>query len=147
MKGICSYAAENSVYVVAMASLVWLVIGIILGSKLPRKQAVKGSSSVPDGSSGRGGKREQAQYELYVGNLPYEMDDAGLNKLIAPFGEVLSARIITNRISGASKGYGFVKMASADGVTETISSLNNKEIDGRRVSVSEARTRPRGRRG
>jgi len=150
MEGIYSYAASHPVYVViivALASLVCLVAGVILGSKLTRKRATKGSSPVSEGSSGRGGKREQAQFELYVGNLPYEMDDAGLKKLIDPFGEVLSARIITNRISGASKGYGFVKMASADGVTGTISSLNNKEIDGRRVSVSEARTRPRGRRG
>lgn len=139
----------DCVYVIATALLLGLVIGVVLGSLLPKRQprvGGGGSSRAPEGGS-RGGRGQQAQYELYVGNLPYEMDDAGLKKLIDPYGEVLSARIITNRISGASKGYGFVKMASAEGVRATIATLNNKEIDGRRVSVSEARTRPRGRRG
>lgn len=152
MQGLCSMFEGNSVYILALVSLLWFLIGIVLGSRLPRRQAAgklaTGRQGGADRNDGRdGGRRQLSQYELYVGNLPYEMDDAGLKKLIDPYGDVLSARIITNRISGASKGYGFVKMASDKDVKATIASLNNKEIEGRRVSVSEARTRPRGRRG
>lgn len=145
MSGIRIFVAENQVSVLALASLLWLIVGLVLGNRLPRRQGA--GRSITDREGGGAARKQQSQYELYVGNLPYEMDDAGLKKLIDPFGDVLSARIITNRISGASKGYGFVKMASDEDVRSAVGSLNNKEIDGRRISVSEARTRSRGRRG
>ena len=147
MESIGSFAAENPVYILAMVSLLWLVIGVVLGSRLNTQGNGGGRPSQESNGARQGGRRQHSQFELYVGNLPYEMDDAGLKKMIDPFGDVLSARIITNRISGSSKGYGFVKMSGSDDVHKAIASLNNKEIDGRRVSVSEARTRPRGRRG
>jgi|APCry1669188970_1035186.scaffolds.fasta_scaffold119608_2 RNA recognition motif-containing protein len=136
---------DNLVLALVVVSMLWLVVGIVLGGLLPRRQKAA-KASVRDNSDGRG-ERQPSQYELYVGNLPYEMSDADLKKLIDPFGEVVSARIITNRISGSSKGYGFVKMSSAEDVRKTVSSLNNKDLDGRRIAVSEARTHPRGRKG
>jgi len=136
---------DNLALALVVVSMLWLVVGIVLGGLLPRRQKAA-KVSVRDNAEGRG-ERQPSQYELYVGNLPYEMSDADLKKLIDPFGDVVSARIITNRISGSSKGYGFVKMSSAEDVRKTVSSLNNKELDGRRIAVSEARTHPRGRKG
>ncbi|MEI6971695.1 MAG: hypothetical protein WCL44_09280 [bacterium] len=151
MESLINMICGTNIYIIALVSLLWFLLGVLLGNRMPRRQGFvrqsHGRQGGADRNEGRDGKRQPSQYELYVGNLPYEMDDDGLKKMIDPCGSVLSARIITNRISGASKGYGFVKMAGAEDVKTAIESLNNKEIEGRRVSVSEARTRPRGRRG
>lgn len=146
MEELRSFITVNLLYVLPAVSLLSLVVGIVIGILLPRRQRTA-KTSVRDNADSRGGARQPSQYELYVGNLPYEMSDADLKKLIDPFGDVVSARIITNKISGSSKGYGFVKMSNAEDVEKAIASLNNKELEGRRVAVSEARTHPRGRRG
>lgn len=83
--------------------------------------------------------------KLYVGNLPYTVDDAQLNELAAPFGEVASAQVIMDKFSGRSKGFGFVEFANDDDATKAIESLNGKDIDGRPLRVNEARPMaPRG---
>lgn len=77
--------------------------------------------------------------KLYVGNLPYGADDAALQEAFAEFGTVDSARVITDRESGRSKGFGFVEMGSDDEATKAIEGLNGKEFMGRTINVSEAR--------
>jgi RNA recognition motif-containing protein len=77
--------------------------------------------------------------KLYVGNLPYSCDDAALNDAFAEFGAVDSARVIMDRESGRSKGFGFVEMGSDDAADKAISGLNGKEFMGRMINVSEAR--------
>lgn len=76
--------------------------------------------------------------KLYVGNLSYSTNDATLNDLFSPFGQVESARVITDRDSGTSKGFGFVEMSNAD-AQKAMGALNGREVDGRSIRVNEAK--------
>ncbi len=76
---------------------------------------------------------------IYVSNLSFNTDDAELNKLFSEFGQVSSAKVITDRETGRSRGFGFVEMSSDDEGRQAIQSLNNKEVGGRQMSVSVAR--------
>lgn len=78
---------------------------------------------------------------MYVSNLNFQLQEEELEKIFSDFGEVVSAKIITDRETGRSKGYGFVEMKSNDEANQAMSELNNKEFDGRRLSVSVARER------
>jgi RNA recognition motif-containing protein len=83
--------------------------------------------------------------KLFVGNLPYSMNDESLQKLFSRFGTVESARIITDRDTGRSKGFGFVEMTNNQEAEAAISQLNGSDIEGRAMAVSEARPQaPRG---
>ena len=77
--------------------------------------------------------------KLYVGNLPYGCDDAALHQAFAAFGTVDSARVIMDRESGRSKGFGFVEMSSDSEAEKAISAMNGKDFMGRAMNVSEAR--------
>lgn len=77
--------------------------------------------------------------KIYVGNLPYSTDDAELESAFNQFGQVDSARVITDRETGRSKGFGFVEMASDDDATHAIEKLNGSQLSGRQITVSEAR--------
>ncbi len=79
--------------------------------------------------------------KLYVGNLSYDMNDAGLNALFAPFGTVDSAQVIMDRDAGRSKGFGFVEMSNAGEADAAIAALNGKENGGRALKVNEAKPR------
>lgn len=79
--------------------------------------------------------------KLYVGNLSYGMTDASLKELFAQSGTVESATIITDRMSGRSKGFGFVEMSSDGEAKSAIDTFNGKEIEGRKLTVNEARPR------
>ena len=87
--------------------------------------------------------------KLYVGNLGYNVGDNELQELFSSFGTVSSAKVITDRDSGRSKGFGFVEMGSNEEAEAAIAGLNGKEIDGRALTVNEARpkTDSRGGRG
>ncbi len=85
--------------------------------------------------------------KLYVGNLPYSIDDAGLLNQFTQYGSVDSARVITDRETGRSKGFGFVEMPNDNEADTAIEKLNGVSLGGRNISVSEARPqtdRPRG---
>ena len=79
--------------------------------------------------------------KLYVGNLTYETTDNDLQNLFAPFGTVQSAQVIMDRDTGRSKGFGFVEMNSGDEAQAAISALNEKETNGRKLTVNEAKPR------
>ncbi len=79
--------------------------------------------------------------KLYVGNLAYSVSDSDLQTMFAPFGTVQSAQVIMDRDTGRSKGFGFVEMSSSDEATAAINGLNGKEVDGRQLTVNEARPR------
>jgi len=79
--------------------------------------------------------------KLYVGNLSYGRTDASLRELFAQSGTVESATSITDRMSGRSKGFGFVEMSSDKEAQAAIDTFNGKEIDGRKLTVNEARPR------
>jgi RNA recognition motif-containing protein len=79
--------------------------------------------------------------KLYVGNLSYEVTDASLEELFAPFGSVRSAQVIQDRDTGRSKGFGFVEMEDDNAARAAIQGLNEKEHNGRPLAVNEARPR------
>ena len=76
---------------------------------------------------------------MYVSNLSFHTDDEILRTLFSQFGNVTSAKVIKDRITGQSRGFGFVEMANATEGEAAIKSLNNKEIEGRALSVSVAK--------
>jgi len=77
--------------------------------------------------------------KLYVGNLGYETTEATLSELFGALGEVLSVNLITDRMSGRSRGFAFVEMADQTAALEAINQLNGREVDGRSIKVNEAR--------
>lgn len=84
---------------------------------------------------------------IYVGNLSYGMTNGALEALFSQFGSVSESKIIIDRDTGRSKGFGFVEMGNAQEGAEAIRQLNGKEVDGRAIRVNEARpqeTRPAG---
>ncbi len=86
--------------------------------------------------------------KLYVGNLSYSVSDSELESMFAQFGQVDSARVISDRDSGRSKGFGFVEMANDNEAQAAIEGLNGKDSNGRALTVNEAKPlEPRGDRG
>ncbi|MEW5723110.1 MAG: RNA-binding protein [Thermodesulfobacteriota bacterium] len=81
---------------------------------------------------------------LYVGNLSFGTTETDLQEMFAQFGQVESAKIIMDRDTGRSRGFGFVEMANREEGEQAIASLNGKEIDSRRIKVNEARPRQGG---
>jgi uncharacterized membrane protein YgcG len=77
--------------------------------------------------------------KLYVGNLSYSVDDHSLNQNFSDFGTVSSAKVMMDRDSGRSKGFGFVEMSSDAEAQAAISGMNGKNVDGRDMVVNEAR--------
>ena len=83
--------------------------------------------------------------KLYVGNLAYQVSDADLEQLFSEFGSVQSAQVIQDRDTGRSKGFGFVEMGSEAEAQAAIQGLHDQEVNGRRLTVNEAKPRePRG---
>ena len=78
---------------------------------------------------------------IYVGNLPYSVTDDDLRAAFAEFGEVASAKIIMDRYSGRSKGFGFVEMDNDSAAEEAIKSLDNSDLQGRQLRVNQAKPR------
>ena len=86
--------------------------------------------------------------KLYIGGLPYSTTDQALQTLFSEVGSVTSARVITDRETGRSKGFGFVEMSSDSEATAAIERFNGTEFEGRRLTVNEARPQaPRENRG
>ena len=77
--------------------------------------------------------------ELYVGNLSYDTTEDGLRKEFERFGKVSSARVVTNRFNGKSKGFGFVVMPNRPEAEAAVKGMNDKEFQGRKLRVNEAR--------
>ena len=78
---------------------------------------------------------------IYVGNLPYSIDRDQLREIFAAYGEVAAARIVNDRETGRSKGFGFVEMADNAQAQAAIEALNGSDIGGRKAVVNEARPR------
>lgn len=76
--------------------------------------------------------------KIYVGNLSYNLSNEQLSELFSQYGEVLSARIIMDRDTGRSKGFGFVEMSTSDEASEAIEGLNGVSAEGRNLKVNAA---------
>jgi len=79
--------------------------------------------------------------KLYVGNLSYGMTDIDLQNLFEPHGTVQSAQVIVDRDTGRSNGFGFVEMGNGEEAQATVAALNGQEVNGRALTVNEARPR------
>jgi cold-inducible RNA-binding protein len=78
---------------------------------------------------------------IYVGNLPWTFRDSDLENLFTPHGAVVSAKVVMDRDTGRSRGFGFVEMENADEAGKAIEALNDSDAGGRRLNVNEARER------
>ena len=78
---------------------------------------------------------------IFVSNLSFRLKNEDLQEAFEAFGEVSSAKIINDKVSGRSRGFGFVEMPDDDSADEAINALNGAELDGKTISVSEARPR------
>ena len=76
---------------------------------------------------------------IYVGNLSYSTTDADLEAAFAAYGTVDKAKVVTDRETGRSRGFGFVEMANDDEAKEALEALNGHDVDGRKLVVNEAR--------
>ena len=77
--------------------------------------------------------------KLYIGGLPFSVDSDQLKDLLAPFGQVTSARVITDRMTDASRGFGFVEMSTAEEGRKAIAELHGTSLQGRTLTVNEAK--------
>ncbi len=82
--------------------------------------------------------------KLYVGNLPYSVSDSDLQQMFEAHGTVVSAQVIMDRDTGRSKGFGFVEMSSDAEAQAAVDAMNGKDINGRPLTVNEARPKPEG---
>jgi RNA recognition motif-containing protein len=85
--------------------------------------------------------------KLYVGNLPYTVSEDALSDKFGEFGRVESVKIITDRDTGQSKGFGFIEMGSDSEAHAAIDALNGTDYEGRPLKVNEAKPQERGRGG
>jgi RNA recognition motif-containing protein len=81
---------------------------------------------------------------IYVGNLSWNLKDQDLSNLFASYGEVISAKIVNDKFTNRSKGFGFVEMANDEQAQAAIAALNGSEVDGRNIVVNESRPKPEG---
>ncbi len=77
--------------------------------------------------------------KIYVGNLPFTIEDDKLKELFAPYGEIEEAIVIKDKFSGRSKGFGFVTFKEDESAKKAIAEMNDKEVEGRKLKVNEAK--------
>lgn len=84
--------------------------------------------------------------DIYVGNLPYKTTDEDLRTAFSQYGEVAAARVVMDRISNRSKGFGFVEMPDAEAAKKAIEAMDGHDFGGRNIRVNESKPRPQGER-
>ena len=77
--------------------------------------------------------------KVYVGNLPFTVDDEKLREIFSPFGDIEEVQVIKDKFSGRSKGFGFVTFTNKEDAEKAIAKLNDKEVEGRNLKVNEAK--------
>ena len=85
--------------------------------------------------------------KLFVGGLSFDTNDEGLKDSFAQFGEITEAKVVTDRDSGRSRGFGFVTMTDEDAAQKAIAAMHGKESDGRSLTVAEAKNKSEDRGG
>jgi len=115
----------------SLFSLAWFIVGVLAGRQT-REERAKKTADAPSG--------ERA--ELYVGNLPYSVRSRELKQAFSEYGNVLSARVIHNKMNGKSKGFGFVEMDEREARAAS-KAMNGKDFQGRKLVVNEAKSRSR----
>jgi len=85
--------------------------------------------------------------KLYVGNLPYETGESDLQTMFAQIGPVESVQVMRDMATGRARGFGFVEMSNEDDARKAVTELNERQLNGRALTVNEARPKPAGSRG
>ncbi|KAG9137323.1 hypothetical protein Leryth_027512 [Lithospermum erythrorhizon] len=100
--------------------------------------------AAPRGSRPERAPREfEPSFRIYVGNLPWDVDNSRLEQIFSEHGKVVDARVVYDRESGRSRGFGFVRMASESDQNDAIANLDGQSLDGRTIRVNVAEERPR----
>jgi cold-inducible RNA-binding protein len=86
--------------------------------------------------------KEKKVKNLFVGNLSFQATENDLRSLFEPFGEITNVRLMTDRDTGRSRGFGFVEMATEEAAQQAVAALNGKQASGRALTVNEARPKP-----
>ena len=140
-----AWSLPETTSLVAMLSLAWFLCGLMVGRNLPKADSRRGRPAKAPRAERSPQREDGAETaELYVGNLSFDSTEKDVQKMFERFGTVVSVRLIENKFNGKSKGYGFVEMGGRDQASAAIRNLNGKEVDGRKVVVSPAKSRPRG---
>ncbi|XP_010555517.1 PREDICTED: RNA-binding protein CP31B, chloroplastic [Tarenaya hassleriana] len=106
------------------------------------------NKAAPRGSRPERPPREyEPAFRIYVGNLPWDVDNARLEQVFSEHGKVMEARVVYDRETGRSRGFGFVKMSNETELNDAIAALDGQNMDGRAIRVNVAEERSRGRRG
>lgn len=138
-------SANAATWLAVISFAAGVAVTALIAFLLRSKNCAKGCKSSKDRGNGNGKfeKRHQplvkGAIEIYVGNLSYELTEDRLRKEFEAFGKVISARIITNRYNGKSKGFGFVHMTDRGEAEAAVKGLNDKDILGRKLKCNEAR--------
>lgn len=102
------------------------------------------NKAAPRGSTPERSPRAfEPSFRVYVGNLAWQVDDARLEQVFSEHGKVVDARVVYDRESGRSRGFGFVTMSSQTEVDDAIAALDGQSLDGRAIRVNVAEERPR----
>ncbi|KAK8959016.1 hypothetical protein KSP40_PGU022466 [Platanthera guangdongensis] len=102
------------------------------------------NKAAPRGSPPERSPRDfEPSLRVYVGNLPWQVDDSRLEQLFSQQGKVLNARVVYDRDTGKSRGFGFVTLASKSELDDAIAALDGKTLDGRTIRVNVAEEKPR----
>jgi RNA recognition motif-containing protein len=118
---------------------------ILFGSE---RHKAKNRSILPKQvSSGTFNKISVNKMNIYIGNLSYDISSDDLKEIFEEYGEVTSAKVITDRDTGRSKGFGFVEMQNKEEALEAIDELDGAEFEGRAIRVNEARPKEEKRQG
>jgi RNA recognition motif-containing protein len=133
---------------VAIFSLAWFVVGLLCGNLLPPflRRAVATLGRRPGKDADDEGQESRGQVEgveIYVGNLAYSVTKTDLEQAFGKFGKIGEIRLIRNRITGKSRGYGFVVMPERRAATAAVKALNGADFCGRPMVANEAKSRPR----
>ena len=91
----------------------------------------------------QGEAKEKMMSNLFIGSLSYKLTDSDLQELFEKFGEVVSAKVITDRDTGRSRGFGFVEMSNEGDADKAIEELNGSDVDGRTIVVKKAHNKER----
>ncbi len=111
----------------------------------PAQQQPDRSESTGRQRNARTDRSDPDAIKLFVGNLPYAMNDDSLRTLFEKYGKVVRAEIVTDRTTNASRGFGFVEMPSAEEARVAIGATNGREFDGRAIIVDRAKAKQRQR--
>ncbi len=137
----------------ALAFAAGFVVALVLAKVVcSRRSACSCSKSAKKGASKQGRKEDRpfekrkphpapadGSVEIYVGNLSYDMTEEQLREAFAAFGTVSHVRLVTNRMNGKSKGFGFVQMPDRSEAEKACAALNDREIQGRKIKCNEAK--------